>query len=54
MRKGWLELEADIKAGVWSEKVRNEWSELGAPKGKMAGVLSANDGWSSELFLKMT
>ena len=53
MRNEWSELGADIKAGAWSEKVENEWSELGATKGKMAGVLSANDGWSSERFLKM-
>ena len=49
MRNEWLELGADIKAGAWSKKVENEWSELGATKGKMAGVLSANDGWSVEL-----
>ena len=53
MRNEWSELGVDIKAGAWSEKVENEWSELGATKGKMAGVLSANDGWSSERFLKM-
>ena len=33
--------------------MRNEKSELKAPKEKMAGVLSANDGSSSERFLKM-
>ena len=40
MRNEWLELGADIKAGARSEKVKNECLELGAPKGKMAGVLS--------------
>lgn len=47
MRNECSELGEDIKAGAWSEKVKNEWSELGALKGKMPGVLSANDGWSS-------
>ena len=49
----WWSVEPRNEAGAWSQKVENEWSELGATKGKMAGVLSANDGWSSERFLKM-
>ena len=29
--------------------MKNEVAMLGAPKGKIAGVLSANDGWSMEV-----
>ena len=52
MRNELSELGADIKSGAWSEKVENEWSELGATKEKMVGVLSANDGWSAATMLK--
>ena len=49
MRNEWSQLGVDIKAAAWSEEVKNEIAMLGAPKEKIAGVLSANDGWSMEV-----